>query len=320
VNILISAAGRRVSLTKAFVESIKHYNLDSKVFASDFNPKEKSAASHFADYKLEIGSFNDPLYKDNLIKLCRKNDISLIIPTNDNELNILAEASYEFKTMGINTIVSTQSLIEIFEDKRLTSIFFDQLGVKSPVIYDPRELKFPVFVKPIKGSNSQGVYMAENLGDIKPNDLNSTELMFMEYIDPQNFNEYTVDMFFDKNSDLVSAVPRLRIKVVGGESNIGETKKNHILDFVKHYFSSLDGAKGCITLQVFTNKKSNEIIGLEINPRFGGGYPFSLNAGANFPDMIIREYFLGETLNYSENWNENCLNLRFESEVVLINN
>ena len=87
---------------------------------------------------------------------------------------------------------------------------------------------------------------------------------------------------------------------------------------MKDRFSFLDGAIGCLTLQLFSNKlKSSDIIGVEINPRFGGGYPFSLNAGANFPEFIIREYILNEQIEYFEKWKNNCLNIRYENEIVI---
>ena len=54
-----------------------------------------------------------------------------------------------------------------------------------------------------------------------------------------------------------------------------------------------------------------------MNPRFGGGYPFSYNAGADFPDLIIKEYILNQKLNYFETWKDNCLNLRYEEEVII---
>jgi len=125
-------------------------------------------------------------------------------------------------------------------------------------------------------------------------------------------------MYYDKNSILKCAVPRIRLKVVGGESNQGVTKKNKVLDFVLEKFNFLEGAFGCITLQVFSNKLIPlDIIGIEINPRFGGGYPFSLNAGANFPEFIIREYILNQKIDYFENWKDNCLNIRYENEIIV---
>ena len=152
---------------------------------------------------------------------------------------------------------------------------------------------FPLFIKPTFGSNSSGIYKVDRIEDIKTSDINSEDVILMEYINPNDYQEYTIDLYYDKESNLVCAVPRIRIKTVGGESNQGITKKNHILDFVKLKFNRLDGAIGCITLQVFANRKvSDDILGIEINPRFGGGYPFSFNAGANFPEYIIKEYIL----------------------------
>ena len=108
------------------------------------------------------------------------------------------------------------------------------------------------------------------------------------------------------------------MKIVGGESNQGITKKNKVLDFVINKFSFIGGAVGCLTLQLFSNKSNLEdIVAIEINPRFGGGYPFSYNAGADFPNLIIREYLLNDKLSYFDDWKDNCLNIRYENEIIV---
>tara|TARA_B110001450_G_C17421798_1_gene400162 strand:- start:112 stop:657 length:546 start_codon:yes stop_codon:yes gene_type:complete len=179
-------------------------------------------------------------------------------------------------------------------------------------------MKFPVFLKPLNGSNSKGIYKAENIKEIKPSDLESNNMMILENIDNTIYDEYTIDLYYDKKSSLKCVVPRIRLKVVGGESNQGITKKNEVLDFVKDKFSFIGGAIGCLTLQLFSNKLNpTDIIGIEINPRFGGGYPFSLNAGANFPEFIIREYILNEQIEYFDKWKDNCLNIRYENEIII---
>ena len=196
--------------------------------------------------------------------------------------------------------------------------FFNSLNVKTPIIFTKDAIKYPVFLKPLNGSNSKGIYKADNIKEIKPSDLESHNMMLLEYLDNTIYDEYTIDLYYDKNSNLKCAVPRIRLKVVGGESNQGVTRKNEVLEYVINKFNFLEGAFGCLTLQVFS-KKSNpsDIFGIEINPRFGGGYPFSLNAGANFPEFIIREYILNEQIEYFDKWKDNCLNLRYENEVVI---
>ena len=317
MNILISAVGRRVSLVNAFKKTIIDNKLDSKVFVTDLEPETRAAASHFSDGAFKVGKFSDRDYLEKLRDICIRNDVSLIIPTNDNELRILSSGFDYFMESGIRPIISRLPLVDSCQDKRETKLLFDGLNVSSPRIFNtPEEFVFPLFIKPTFGSNSSGIYKAEGLGDIKTDHINSEDFILMEYISQGDYQEYTVDLYYNRESYLVCAVPRIRIKTVGGESNQGITKKNHVLDFVKYKFKCLDGAIGCITLQVFANlRDKDDIIGIEINPRFGGGYPFSLNAGANFPEFIIEEYLLGREINYQENWKSNILKLRYEKEV-----
>ena len=317
MNILITSAGRRVSLIKAFKESTVKLKTKSKIFITDLNT-ERSPAAYFADESFNIGYFNDPNYINDLLKICLKNKVSIIVPTIDTELIQLANSKSVFNANGIDIIISDLKLVKTLRDKISTNIFFNSLDIRSPIIYRKDNMKFPVFLKPVSGSNSKGIYKAENIKEIKPSDLESDNMIILENIDSAIYDEYTIDLYYDKNSNLKCAVPRIRLKVVGGESNQGITKKNEVLDFVKDKFNFIDGAMGCLTLQLFSNKyKPSEIIGIEINPRFGGGYPFSLNAGANFPEFIIREYILNEQIEYFDKWKNNCLNIRYENEIVI---
>ena len=317
MNILITSAGRRVSLVKAFKESSKQLRTKSKIFITDLNIK-RSPAAYFADEAFNIGYFNDPSYINDLLKICLKNKVSIIVPTIDTELIQLANSKSVFNANGINVIISDIKLIQMLRDKITTNTFFNSLNIRTPIIFGKENLKFPVFLKPLKGSNSKGIYKADNIKEIKPSDLESDNMMILENIDDAIYDEYTIDLYYDKNSSLKCAVPRIRLKVVGGESNQGITKKNEVLDFVKDRFKFIDGAIGCLTLQLFSKKYNPiEVIGIEINPRFGGGYPFSLNAGANFPEFIIREYLLDEQVDYFDAWKDNCLNIRYENEIII---
>lgn len=317
MNILITSAGRRVSLVKAFKSSSEFLGTNSKVFITDLNLK-RSPAKYFADDSFRTGLFSDPSYIDRLLEICLENSISVVIPTLDTELVLLAKSKSRFNANGIDIVISDLYLIEILRDKITTNTFFASLNVKTPIIYNKDNLKFPVFLKPLTGSNSKGIYRAENINEVKPSDLVSENMMILENIDNSIYDEYTIDLYYDQYSALKCVVPRIRLKVVGGESNQGVTRKNEVLDYVKGRFSFLEGAIGCLTLQVFSNKLNPlDIIGIEINPRFGGGYPFSLNAGANFPEFIIREYILKEHIEYFDKWKNNCLNIRYENEIVI---
>ena len=88
-------------------------------------------------------------------------------------------------------------------------------------------------------------------------------------------------------------------------------------DYLKDKLRNLKGARGCITLQLFVNLKEKSFKAIEINPRFGGGYPLSYSAGANFPKMLIQEYILEREVDFLDDWEDNLLMLRYDSKVLI---
>ena len=139
----------------------------------------------------------------------------------------------------------------------------------------------------------------------------------MEYIGKEQHDEYTIDMYYDRHNTVKCIVPRKRILVRAGEINKGVTCKNNIVPFLKDKLGIIDGAIGCLTVQVFLNRNSGKIIAIEINPRFGGGYPLSYRAGANYPLWLINEYYNNQSIEYTENWEDQLLMLRYDDEVIV---
>ena len=79
------------------------------------------------------------------------------------------------------------------------------------------------------------------------------------------------------------------------------------------------GVQGCLTAQFFKHITTDRILGIEINPRFGGGYPLSYYAGANYPKWIIQEYLLNQSIIPNDDWENNLLMLRYDKEVIVKN-
>jgi carbamoyl-phosphate synthase large subunit len=174
-----------------------------------------------------------------------------------------------------------------------------------------------LFIKPYDGSLSKDIYLINCKEELTDSLLNNPKLMFMEYINPKDFHEYTIDAYYDKNSDLKCLVPRRRIEVRGGEISKGKTEKLEFYKILKDKLSFIKGAKGCLTIQFFIGKETEEIIGIEVNPRFGGGFPLSYASGANYPSYIILEYMMNEPITFNDNWIENRVMLRFDSDIIL---
>ncbi|WP_291076703.1 MULTISPECIES: ATP-grasp domain-containing protein [unclassified Empedobacter] len=317
-NILITSAGQRVSLVKAFQTEIKKLNETNKVYTVDLNPI-LAPACHVSDGYRTVKRVTDSDYISELIQICKELEIKIIVPTIDTELLVLAENKDLFLKEGITPIVSALDFVKACRDKRIINQFFVENNIDIPQDLDKNNLTFPLFIKPYDGSLSKDTFLIENESQLTDYHFENPKLMFMEYIDHANHDEYTVDTYYDNDGDLKCVVPRKRIFVRAGEVNKGVTHKNEIAAYVKERLSHIEGAVGCLTMQFFFNPDTKRIIGIEINPRFGGGYPLSYLAGANYPKYLIEEYILGKTIDYTENWENNLLMLRYDDEVLVRN-
>ncbi|OOF39303.1 carbamoyl phosphate synthase large subunit [Rodentibacter mrazii] len=316
MNILITSAGQRVSLVQAFKTELTKIVENGKVLAVDLNPI-LAPACHVADGYFQVPRVTDRNYIDMLLQICLENQIKLIVPTIDTELLILSENIDRFKNHGIAISVSDVEFVKKCRDKRLTHDLFTEYGIDIPKQFERDNLQFPLFAKPYNGSLSKGIFVAKSAVDLTEENLNNPELLFMQYISPEEYDEYTVDCYYDKNSQLKCVVPRQRIFVRAGEINKGVTRKNNIVRIFSEKLARLPGARGCLTVQVFFHKTEAQVLGIEINPRFGGGYPLSYLARANYPQWLMKEYLFNETIPVFGDWEDNLLMLRYDAEVLV---
>jgi len=305
INLLITSAGRRVSLVKNFE---KHFN----VLTGDMKP-ELSAACQYNGKFFKLPPVRRESYIDFLLEVCKKNDIKIIVPTIDTELSVLAENREVLKSEGILPVISSKEICDTFYLKTSTEEFFIKNGFKTPkIVTDLKNAKYPLFAKLDNSSLSVGARKVNSFEEAKTLKGN---YIFQEFIEGV---EYTIDAFFDDKSNLICVVPRERIEVRCGEVAKARTRKDKlIIDEIKKLAKYLKGAFGCLTIQLF--KKENEIIFIEINPRFGGGYPLSFLAGADYA-KFIKDIYEGKELKYFEGWKDNLIMLRYDAEVLVDGN
>lgn len=314
-NILITSAGKRVELVFEFMRELKDKFPGAKVITVDLNPA-MAPACRVSDLSFAVPRVTDEHYIAELLRICKENNVKVVVPTIDTELEVLSKTRNRFEEIGVAVLVSDIEFIRTCRDKRNTIKFFETVGIRNPASRNKFRPEFPMFAKPYDGSLSTNIHIIRQKSDLTKEILEDPKLIFMELIDKSEYKEYTVDLYYSKEGNLKCVVPRERIEVRSGEVNKGATRKNHIVNFLRERLGRLDGVRGCICIQVFYGSKDNDIVGIEINPRFGGGYPLSFYAGANFPQYIVREYLLGEELEYSENWGDNTVMLRYDSQVI----
>lgn len=315
INILILSVGRRVELAKCFKEAAKLANIDSKIITADIS--NTAPATYFGDKNYIIPRIGEENYVESIIDICNKENIKLIIPTIDTELTIMAENKefIEDKTEA-KVLISDKRVIDICRNKKNTNKFFEENNFGAPreiILKDIEEenYQFPLFIKPLDGSSSINTFKVNN----------EKELMFFreyiknpiiqEYIEGK---EYTIDAFIDFDGQPITIVPRERIATRSGEISKGRiVKDRELINEVKKVIEVLKPI-GHITFQCM--KTNDGIKFIEINPRFGGGAPMSIKAGANTP-LNLYKLLLGEELSYNEDYEDNMIALRFDDSIFI---
>ncbi|MCX6184513.1 MAG: ATP-grasp domain-containing protein [Flavobacterium sp.] len=317
-NILITSAGRRVSLVRFFQNELKLIFPGAKVFSTDSNP-DYAAACVISDGCFQVPKVSSSNYIDDLLAVALTNQIGLIIPTIDTELLVLAQNTDLFAHHGISILVSDFELVNTFHFKRLSHDFFEKQGIDTAKEFDKNNYTLPVYIKPIDGSRSVDNFIVHHHDDFTEKHFSNERLMFLEYLDHAKHTELTIDMYYSRDGHLKCAVPRERIEVREGEVNKAITKNPEFIASIWKKMEHIVGFRGCITMQVFVQNDNQTIYAIEINPRFGGGFPLSYIAGANYPKWIIEEYFAGKEIPVFHDWQKNMLMLRYDHEVIVPN-
>lgn len=304
MNILFTCAGRRTYLLKYFKENLSE---GDKVFATDM--QLSAPALQVADVKIQVPAVYAADYVDITLGICKEYNINVLISLNDLELPILAENKARFEELGVKVIVSDPEVIDICFDKYKTAQWVESLGLKSPKTYvrlqDVKEalakgeIDFPLFMKPRWGSGSIGL---ESIADMEELDIYYHLLMKKikktilatasvgdEYIMIQEKltgNEFGLDVMNDLEGNNVGVSVKQKLAMRAGETDKAVTRD---LPEVREMGRKIGEAlKHIGNLDVDIMQRANgDYCVLELNPRFGGGYPFSYEAGVNMPKAII---------------------------------
>lgn len=311
INILFSSVGRRVELVKYFDRARKKLNIEGSLIGIDL---EKTApALNFVDRAYLVPKILDKNFIDEVIKICKKENITLIIPTLDTELLTYSQNRKKIKEeSGAEVLISSEESIKIMRDKILTMEFLKQNGLDIPVTLTLKDIqeknyKFPLFIKPLNGSSSFNNFKIRNEKELDFFKEYVPNPMIQEFIEGQ---EYCVDIFSDFNSNVITIVPKKRVAFREGEITKGKIEKDIEIIEVGKRIVELLKPRGEINFDCIKTE-DNRVVILEINGRFAGGSPMSFEAGANSPENIYK-LLLGETLNYTENYDEGLWGLRFD--------
>jgi carbamoyl-phosphate synthase large subunit len=315
--VLLSSAGRRVALLEAFRQSSRALGLEQRIVATDCS----AAASAFqvADDRFLVPPCLDEEFVPAMLEICRREGVVLVVPTIDTELPVLATAREDFATIGTTIAVSSPPTVAIGADKRETNAWLLAHGFPTvrqapvtEVLERPEEWEFPVIVKPARGSASIGVRRVHSPGELS---AHVGDDRVVESVAPGV--EYTVDVLVDRAGRVRCAVPRRRLEIRGGEVSKAVTiRAPALIDLAVELVGALPGAFGALNVQLFADGEGSDARVIEINPRFGGGFPLSYAAGADFPRWLLEDV-LGLHRSDAAAWQDGLVMLRYDDAVFV---
>ncbi len=218
-------------------------------------------------------------------------------------------------------MVSSPEAIAIGANKIATGEFFRANGFRTPHVFSKDEIArlapsdFPVFAKPAEGSSSIGAGVIQNAEELRIRAAADPSLVVMARIAGE---EYTIDVYVDFQGVPRCAVPRLRLETRAGEISKGVTVRDEALIALSlDVAKKLPGAIGCLALQAFKIADGGFVF-IEINARYGGGYPLSWHAGADYPRWMIEEA-AGRVPDFASGqaFRANLGMLRYDDEVIV---
>ena len=305
MNILFTCAGRRNYLIQYFRDAL---NGKGKIIAVDADPL--APALQDADLKFTVPGVYESEYVRELLKLCSEQEVDLVISLNDLELPVLANHREEFERLSVSLLISEQRVIDVCADKLATSKFLVDNGFDTPVTYaDLGQVKldlqagilnFPLMVKPRWGSASIGlapVYSLDELErafettrltvarsalDALSNADQDGSVIIQEYI---KGDEFGLDVLnnFDGKFECVFAKQKLGMRA--GETDRAILSEDSRLHDIGARLGRSLAHTGNLDTDVFF--AGERVLVLELNPRFGGGYPFSHELGARYPTALL---------------------------------
>ena len=315
LHVLFTGTGRRVELLQAFRQASLRIGVNLKIYGADMAGSAPALA--FCDYSRKICAMKDKDYIPQLLEICRNDKIDLLIPTIDTDLIVLSENKNRFDEIGTRVLIGSPDKILLCRDKNNTYDFFASCGLLAPKPvndYHKYSGPYPCFIKPKDGSSSIDAFKVEREEELASYAEKIGDYIIQPFIDGK---EYTIDIFCDFDGNPIYIVPRERIAVRSGEVlktriELDERMIKEAEQLIKHFHPC-----GPITVQLIRQKGTGDDYYIEINPRYGGGAPLSMKAGADSPEAIMR-LMMGEVLTYrNEGIRDGAVFSRFDQSICI---
>lgn len=304
-NIVFTCAGRRNYLINYFKEALGGRG---QVFATDQSVTAPAMVD--ADVAIQVPAIYADNYVDSLIDIIGNHQITAVISLNDLELPVLSNNKSKIEAAGAQLLVSDPAVINIAFDKWKTFNFINEIGLNSPKTFislqsaqnaiKAGDIAFPLVLKPRWGSASFGIYFPQNeeelqlayklqqselkrsiFNEVSKNDIDQA-ILIQEHIKGAEFG---MDVLNDFDGNYKGSFAREKLSMRSGETDKALSVIDPELEQIGEIIGNNLKHIGNLDCDVF--KSGDTYYVLELNPRFGGGYPFSHEAGVNTAAIYV---------------------------------
>lgn len=314
MNILVTGVGRRVELLQAFRQAALKLNIELKIYGADMAGTAPALA--YCDYTRKVCAMRDSQYIQQLVDICVVDKIDLVMPTIDTDLLVLSRNVEEFEKVGTRVLISKPDKILISRDKNNTGEFFESCGLKAPRTYNDYKSypgPYPCFIKPKDGSSSINAFKVEDEYELEVYSGQVDDYIIQPFVEGR---EFTIDIFCDFEGNPIFITPRERVQVRSGEVLKTQIHMDRtMIDEAKKLCESFKPC-GPLTVQLIQDKNTGDNYYIEINPRYGGGAPLSMKAGARSAEALLT-LLSGGVVEYQENSCNGAVYSRFDQSVCI---
>ncbi|HEX9821812.1 MAG TPA: ATP-grasp domain-containing protein [Methylomirabilota bacterium] len=228
-------------------------------------------AAYFADATFVVPAIEHPGYVDDLLDVCRRHAVRVVLPLIDPDLDRLAPHLRRFADEGTTVVCPAPALVELCLDKCRFEAFARGEGLAYPTTHAAHALApgmFPLFAKRRRGFGSVGAGICCSLAEAQARLARYPDLVFQEVIDAE---ELSVDAYVSAHGRCTVRVPRVRDLVVGGEAKRSHTvRSGPVAGLADRTIEALarHGLRGPLTVQIFGGACPTLI---EVNTRVGSG-------------------------------------------------
>ena len=313
INILFLGGAKRVSLAEHFIAAGGRLNCKIGIFSYELDEKCPIAS---VGKVIKGKKWRDADLMEDLAHVIHVYNINIVLPSVDPAIGV-ASRLRSFVDKKVFIPISDVTICDTMFDKKLSEKWFINNQIPIPESYScDDKLVYPVFIKPRNGSASKGLEIIRNKEEWD-NVSNPDNYVIQRYI--ENKKEYTVDCYVSQNGDIISVVPRERLAIAGGEVMSSKTLHDESIEQASRYVLSKGAFRGPVNIQFIKDLDNGKAYVMEINPRFGGGVITSIEAGADTPSYVLKEY-LGQDLTVCQDWKPETLMTRYFKEVIFYAN